>query len=173
MNFSERISEALDYAKKRGKTQAKIAEEIRAMPGGENFKQANLSALKVRRNSEGSTYTAHIAKACGVNPFWLATGIGEMLDFRYGEIIGEDNVTVPNMIRESGTVYGTEKIDVECMEQALEALEYLEKKYTRMEDTRKRAEILIELYEINKENMDAGNPPIAPSNVVRLAKAFG
>ena len=170
MKYSERISIALDYAKKHGKTQASIAEEIRAMPGGENFKQANLSALKVRKNSEGSTYTTHIAKACGINPLWLAMESGDMLDQRSpGEMIAEEMTNTYNRKLES-------KIDIECLAQALDALDYLEKKYTRMEDTRKRAEILLKLYKINKENMDAGEPPITPSNVVSIfgvAKALG
>ena len=106
-----------------------------------------------------------------INTLWVTTGDGDIFD---KSSPGEE---LAGVFRDTYNQKQLDKlidlIDIECLSQALEALDYLEKTYTKMDNTRKRAEILLELYKINKENMDAGKQPIAPSNVVRLAKAFG
>ena len=79
-NFNQRIAEAYSHAKRsKNLRQEQIAERIRKMPGGETCTQAALSALKTRADGKGSIFTAQIAEVCGVDPFWLSTGLGEML----------------------------------------------------------------------------------------------
>ena len=105
-----------------------------------------------------------------INTLWITTGDGDIFDKSPG---GELARVFRDTYNQKQLDQLMALIDIECLSHALEALDYLEKTYTKMDNTRKRAEILLELYKINKENMDAGEQPIAPSNVVRLAKAFG
>ncbi|MGJ8525209.1 HTH-type transcriptional regulator PrtR [Halomonadaceae bacterium LMG 33818] len=67
--------------KQAGLNQAELAEKI-------GIRQATISELE---NSLGSTtHLVSIAKACGVNVDWLATGEGEMLPSMQSPIIAED-----------------------------------------------------------------------------------
>lgn len=69
MNYSERLKKARQNAKL---SQATLAEKVQ-------ISQANISKLEVS-SATGSKYTLQIANACGVNPDWLATGYGDMLE---------------------------------------------------------------------------------------------
>jgi phage repressor protein C with HTH and peptisase S24 domain len=69
MNYGERLKKARQNAKL---SQAALAEKVK-------ISQANISKLEIS-NASGSEFTAQIARACDVNPHWLATGDGEMID---------------------------------------------------------------------------------------------
>lgn len=69
MRYGERLKTARTYA---GLTQAQLAE--RAKVGT----QESISKLE-RTNASGSEYTVQYASACGINPIWLATGEGVMV----------------------------------------------------------------------------------------------
>lgn len=81
-------------AKTKQKTLTAFNIRIKLAREGAGLKQAELAAevrkLKVRctqgaidklenRPANGSTKVVHIAAACGVSPYWLATGEGEMI----------------------------------------------------------------------------------------------
>jgi phage repressor protein C with HTH and peptisase S24 domain len=68
MDYKHRVKAARKFA---GLTQGELAERI-------GIKQASISDLE-RGKSASSSYNASIARACGVNPYWLETGQGEML----------------------------------------------------------------------------------------------
>jgi len=148
MTFSQRIAEALNYAKTCGKTQSSIAEEIRKMEGGQTFQQATLSALKSRDSSEGSTYTTHIAKACGISPFWLALEEGPM--------VSNDQNT-------------TDHLDIQILIETLETVDYLEERFTKFTSIEKKAAILAEIYRINREKHANNEPALDTSNIILLA----
>ena len=74
MTLAERIRTAMKYAKL---NQNEIAEAVRLLPGGEKFSQQSIQQLLSGR-SKSSIYLVHVAMACGVDPRWLATGIGVM-----------------------------------------------------------------------------------------------
>lgn len=83
MDYKHRVKAARKYA---GLTQGELAEKI-------GIKQASISDLE-RGKSASSSYTASIARACGVSPFWLETGQGEMLSESTPESTsGMENVT--------------------------------------------------------------------------------
>lgn len=67
MNYSERIKAARKHAKL---TQSGLAAAV-------GIDQTSISNLE-RGKSRGSSHTASIAAACGVNALWLETGLGEM-----------------------------------------------------------------------------------------------
>lgn len=68
MNYSQRIKAARKHAKL---TQAELASAV-------GIAQASISDLE-RGKSASSTYSASIAKICGVNALWLETGDGYMV----------------------------------------------------------------------------------------------
>lgn len=68
MTYAKRLLKAIAHSQR---TQAEIAERA-------GTTQQVVSAI-IRRGSTRSTYTAQLAKACGVSPDWLATGKGTML----------------------------------------------------------------------------------------------
>jgi|GEM_PF-6847360 len=70
MEFKDRLQYAID---KSGKTQNEIVSSIKLMPGGDKFAQQTLSSLVVGR-TKSTSYVAHLAKACGVDSYWLASG---------------------------------------------------------------------------------------------------
>lgn len=70
----DRLKQARKYA---GLTQAELAQRIQLLPGGEGFGQTTYQALEAGR-VKSTAYIVHIAMACGVNPTWLATGLGDM-----------------------------------------------------------------------------------------------
>lgn len=73
MKYGERLKTARQHARL---TQAGLAEA--AGVGG----QRNVSKLE-SGDAEGSEFTAQYARACGVDPYWLATGEGSMLFIQY------------------------------------------------------------------------------------------
>lgn len=66
--FGKRLKAARKHAKLTQK-------ELAPLTG---MSQSNLSDLE--NTAHGSSFTVQIAEACDVNPHWLATGEGEMLD---------------------------------------------------------------------------------------------
>jgi transcriptional regulator with XRE-family HTH domain len=70
MKYGERLKKARIH---KGLTQTELAERI-----GRVCSQENISKLE-RGDATGSEYTVQFAEACGVNPYWLATGDGEMV----------------------------------------------------------------------------------------------
>lgn len=73
MRYGERLKAARTHARL---TQAELA--AKANVGT----QESISKLE-RTNASGSEFTVQYAMACGVNPVWLATGEGEMVDGIY------------------------------------------------------------------------------------------
>lgn len=71
MKYGERLKKAREYA---GLSQAAL---VLKMKGA--VTQQNVSKLEIGE-STGSEFTVQFAEACGVNPYWLATGEGEMID---------------------------------------------------------------------------------------------
>lgn len=67
MNYAQRIERAIEDSKLKQVNVAALA----------GIGQQTLNKL-IRANSKGSQYTAQIAKACGVDAYWLATGKGSM-----------------------------------------------------------------------------------------------
>lgn len=67
MSFADRLKAAILAS---GQKQRQIAERA-------GTSQQVISAI-LKRKSPRSTYTAQLAKACGVSPEWLATGEGTM-----------------------------------------------------------------------------------------------
>jgi len=67
MRFSERLRLAREYAK--------LSQEELSTRAG--VKQGTISKIE-RGDSESSTFTVHLALACGVRPEWLAMEVGEM-----------------------------------------------------------------------------------------------
>lgn len=87
MKYQDRIKLARKHARL---TQGELAERV-------GIKQASISDLE-RGKSGSSTHNAKIADVCRVNPFWLETGRGDMLD---GISIHSGNVLdVPIPIKE-------------------------------------------------------------------------
>lgn len=66
-DFGRRVAAARRHKKL---TQKQLAPQV-------GMSQSNLSELETV--AHGSSKTAQIAQICGVNPYWLATGEGEML----------------------------------------------------------------------------------------------
>jgi phage repressor protein C with HTH and peptisase S24 domain len=83
MDYKHRVKAARKYA---GLTQGELAEKI-------GIKQASISDLE-RGKSASSSYTASIARACGVSPYWLETGQGEMLSDSKDPTGGMENVVL-------------------------------------------------------------------------------
>lgn len=75
--FGRRIKTARNHAKL---TQMQVADAIAKLPYGDSFKQQTLSKLENSKTTDRSEYTVHIAVVCGVNPVWLATGMGKRFD---------------------------------------------------------------------------------------------
>jgi transcriptional regulator with XRE-family HTH domain len=73
MSYGTRLKKAREHA---GYTQAELAEKAKV------GSQVNISKLE-RMSASGSEFTVQYAMACGVNPVWLATGEGEMIDGLY------------------------------------------------------------------------------------------
>ncbi len=71
MKYGERLKKAREYA---GLSQAAL---VLKMKGA--VSQQNISKLELGE-ATGSEFTVQFAAACGVNPYWLATGEGEMID---------------------------------------------------------------------------------------------
>lgn len=74
MNLGDRLKLARAFAKL---TQPELSEKV----GGLISQQA-ISLLERNINTE-SAYVVQLAVACGVNPVWLATGTGEMIEHHY------------------------------------------------------------------------------------------
>lgn len=70
MKYGERLKVARDYA---GLSQTELA--AKAGVGT----QENISKLE-RTDANGSEYTVHYARACGVSPDWLASEQGDMIE---------------------------------------------------------------------------------------------
>lgn len=68
MEYKDRIKKARAYA---GLTQGQLADAV-------GVKQASISDLETGK-SQSSSYSASIAKICGVDALWLEKGRGEML----------------------------------------------------------------------------------------------
>jgi transcriptional regulator with XRE-family HTH domain len=77
MDFNERLKLARNHA---GLTQKALVEKLgRKADGNLLMSQANLAKMEKNPRTKGSMFTVVIAKACGVDPEWLASGVGEML----------------------------------------------------------------------------------------------
>ena len=77
MNYGERLSRAREYAKI---TQAELSARLgKDAEGKDLMSQSNISALERDPKTKGSLHTVKLAKACGVNPEWLAYEEGEMI----------------------------------------------------------------------------------------------
>lgn len=74
MRYGQRLRAAREHAKL---SQEQLSEKI-----GRVCSQENISKLE-RGLATGSEYTVHFATACEVNPVWLATGAGEMMNWYY------------------------------------------------------------------------------------------
>lgn len=74
MEYKERIKKARAYA---GLKQDQLADAV-------GVKQASISDLETGK-SQSSSYSASIAKACGVDPVWLETGKGDMISISSGK----------------------------------------------------------------------------------------
>lgn len=83
MELNDRVKQARKHA---GLTQSELAERI-------GIKQASISELE-RGLSRSSSYLVQIAGACGVNPVWLAEGIGKMV---YDQSNGDRDQVVTNV----------------------------------------------------------------------------
>lgn len=68
MEYKDRIKRARKHA---GLTQGQLADAV-------GVRQASISDLETGK-SQSSSYSASIAKACGVDALWLENGIGEMI----------------------------------------------------------------------------------------------
>jgi len=87
MEFKDRLEQAINRT---GKTQNEIVSSVKLMPGGEKFTQQTLSSLVVGR-TKASSYVAHLAKACQVDPFWLASGENaQPIDISSSNTVNED-----------------------------------------------------------------------------------
>lgn len=69
MEYKDRIKIARAHA---GLTQGQLADAV-------GVKQASISDLETGK-SQSSSYSASIAKACGVDALWLEKGQGEMVN---------------------------------------------------------------------------------------------
>jgi transcriptional regulator with XRE-family HTH domain len=72
MEFSERLKQARGHAQ--------LTQEGLATKSG--VKQGTISKIE-RGDTDSSTFTVQLAKACGVRPEWLAMEDGEMVDGLY------------------------------------------------------------------------------------------
>lgn len=68
MTYGERVRQARIH---KGLTQVDLAAKIGATA-------AAVSRMEVIDKCQGSRFTCRIATACGVDPLWLETGVGEM-----------------------------------------------------------------------------------------------
>jgi transcriptional regulator with XRE-family HTH domain len=75
MRYADRLKRAIQHSKR---TQAEVADAA-------GTTQQVVSAI-ITRKSDGSMFTAQLAKACGVDPYWLATGNGPMLPNHGGDL---------------------------------------------------------------------------------------
>jgi len=66
--FSDRLKEARKFARL---TQSELAKKV-------GIDQTSISNLE-RRKTQGTSFSARLAAACGVNAYWLETGKGEMV----------------------------------------------------------------------------------------------
>lgn len=81
MNYGERLIKAREHAKL---TQAQLSERLGKDADGKYYmSQSNISALERDPKTKGSLHTVKLARACGVNPDWLAYEEGEMVDGLY------------------------------------------------------------------------------------------
>ena len=70
MNYGKRLQKA--------RMQAKLSQKGLSDKTNNVCTQENISKLE-RGSATGSEYTVQLALACGVSPYWLATGEGEMV----------------------------------------------------------------------------------------------
>lgn len=83
MNYGKRLIRAREHAKL---TQAQLSERLGKDADGKYYmSQSNISALERDPKTKGSLHTVKLARACGVNPDWLAYEEGEMVDGLYVE----------------------------------------------------------------------------------------
>lgn len=83
MNYGERLIRAREHAKL---TQAQLSERLgKDADGKDLMSQSNISALERDPKTKGSLHTVKLARACGVNPDWLAYEEGDMVSARYTE----------------------------------------------------------------------------------------
>lgn len=75
MDYKTRIKRARKHA---NLTQGQLAEAV-------GVKQASISDLETGK-SQASSFSASIAKACGVDPLWLEVGTGEMTSSESGAL---------------------------------------------------------------------------------------
>lgn len=81
MKYGERLIKAREHAKL---TQAQLSERLGKDADGKDYmSQSNISALERDPKTKGSLHTVKLARACGVNPDWLAYEEGEMVDGLY------------------------------------------------------------------------------------------
>jgi len=81
MTFSERLKAARAHAKL---SQQELIDRLGTKPDGKPLMtQANLAKLETNPKAKGSIYTVFLARACGINPEWLANEVGEMVDGIY------------------------------------------------------------------------------------------
>lgn len=154
MDIGKRVKQAREHlssTKNRRVTQNDLA-EICGWANG----QTRIANYEKNIRTPSSEDLKKISKATGCRVEWLQFGTGPMLQ-------GQEKT-------ENNTNTDAPNVDIECLAQSLEALDYLEDRYSKIKNHNKKAEILWELYKINKENMESGEPPIDTSNVVRLAK---
>lgn len=76
VNYAKRLKQA---RKHKGLTQAGLASAMNNV--------MSQQAIQYLENSDatGSEFTVQLARACGVDPMWLATGQGDMVDGLYVE----------------------------------------------------------------------------------------
>lgn len=76
MEYKDRIKRARKHA-------GLVQQQLASLTG---ITQASISELETGK-SQASSYSASIAKACGVDPLWLETGRGEMIAENDGSLI--------------------------------------------------------------------------------------
>jgi hypothetical protein len=79
----DRMAERVQAAMAHGefKTDRELADALNDLMGPGFISVATVYAVSSGRNAQ-SPYLPHIAKVCGVDSFWLATGRGEMVESR-------------------------------------------------------------------------------------------
>lgn len=126
MEYKDRIKRARKYA-------GLVQQQLASLTG---ITQASISELETGK-SQASSYSASIAKACGVDPLWLETGRGEMIATQ-GDLISppseSDYAMIPIYSAAGGCGNGYMNDHVELKGSQAFSLDWLSKQGVRPEN---------------------------------------
>ena len=94
MELKDRVRSARKHAEL---TQGELADRVQKLPGVDSFSQQAITKLESGETRK-SAFLPHIAHVCGVDTYWLATGVGRMVSEIF--FVAEDDPIAYNNLSE-------------------------------------------------------------------------